>query len=97
MSATFPQLQPTTFPAIRRGRLETLQVNVGYVCNQTCFHCHVNAGPNRKEKMDRATADLVLDYLRHSGARTLTSPAGRRSSTRSSTTWWSRPTGSACR
>ncbi|RLK50964.1 radical SAM/Cys-rich protein [Alkalispirillum mobile] len=71
MSATFPQLQPTTFPAIRRRQLETLQVNVGYVCNQTCFHCHVNAGPNRKEKMDRATADLVLDYLRESGARTL--------------------------
>ena len=71
MSAIVQNMQSTTFPAIRRGRLETLQVNVGYVCNLTCFHCHVNAGPNRREKMDRATADLVLDYLRGAGIRTL--------------------------
>ncbi|ACL72156.1 radical SAM domain-containing protein [Thioalkalivibrio sulfidiphilus HL-EbGr7] len=73
MSATQPliPLHDTRFPAIRRGRLETLQVNLGYVCNQTCFHCHVNAGPNRREVMDRDTVDLVLDYLRASGAKTL--------------------------
>ncbi|WP_018953805.1 arsenosugar biosynthesis radical SAM (seleno)protein ArsS [Thioalkalivibrio sulfidiphilus] len=73
MSATQPliPLHDTRFPAIRRGRLETLQVNLGYVCNQTCFHCHVNAGPNRREVMDRDTVALVLDYLRASGAKTL--------------------------
>ena len=67
MHATFPLLQHTTFPAIRRGRLDTLQVNLGYKCNQTCVHCHVNAGPNRKEMMQRETIDLVLRFLRAAG------------------------------
>ena len=39
------------FPAIRRGRLDTLQVNVGYRCNQSCVHCHVGASPHRTEEM----------------------------------------------
>jgi radical SAM/Cys-rich protein len=43
--------------------LQTLQVNVGYRCNQSCVHCHVNAGPNRTEEMDAATADVVLTFL----------------------------------
>jgi radical SAM/Cys-rich protein len=46
-------------------------VNVGYVCNQTCLHCHVNAGPTRTESMTRETADQVLEYLAASGATTL--------------------------
>jgi radical SAM/Cys-rich protein len=71
MHATFPLLQHTTFPAIRRRRLETLQVNVGYKCNQSCLHCHVNAGPNRKEMMQRETVDLVLRFLRVAGVRHL--------------------------
>jgi len=73
MSTSQPliHLQTTDFPAIRRGRLETLQVNLGYMCNQTCFHCHVNAGPNRREIMDRETVEQVLDTLRASGAGTL--------------------------
>ena len=45
MRDTLPLLDQIPFPAIRRGRLDTLQVNVGYRCNQSCFHCHVNAGP----------------------------------------------------
>jgi radical SAM/Cys-rich protein len=65
------RFQTSDFPAIRRGSLETLQVNLGYMCNQTCFHCHVNAGPNRRERMDRATVDQVLDYLRASGVTSL--------------------------
>lgn len=48
---------------IRRGRLEILQINVGKLCNQTCGHCHVNAGPGRKEIMTRATIDPVVDWL----------------------------------
>ena len=51
------------FPAIRRGRLDTLQINVGYRCNQSCFHCHVNAGPNRTEEMTAEIADMVLDFV----------------------------------
>jgi radical SAM/Cys-rich protein len=71
MHATLPLLVATDFPPIARGRLETVQVNLGYVCNQTCVHCHVNAGPKRTESMKRETVDLVLDYLAASGARTL--------------------------
>ncbi len=54
MRDTLPLLEKIPFPAIRRGRLETLQVNVGYRCNQSCVHCHVNAGPNRTEEMSGA-------------------------------------------
>ena len=71
MHATLPLLVDTDFPPIRRRRLETLQVNVGYVCNQTCVHCHVNAGPTRTEAMTAETAARVLDYLAASGASTL--------------------------
>ncbi len=71
MHATLPLLATTDFPPIRRGPITTVQVNLGYRCNQSCLHCHVNAGPNRTEAMDAATIDLVLDYLRASGARTL--------------------------
>lgn len=71
MHATLPLLVDTDFPALRRRKVGTLQVNVGYVCNQTCLHCHVNAGPTRTEMMSRETADHVLEYLRASGAGTL--------------------------
>lgn len=71
MHATLPLLLDTDFPPIRRRRLETLQVNLGYVCNQTCLHCHVNAGPKRTETMSADTARDVLRYLHASGATTL--------------------------
>jgi len=64
MHDTLPLLEKVEFPAIRRGKLETLQINVGYRCNQSCFHCHVNAGPNRTEEMTGDIADLVLEFLR---------------------------------
>ena len=63
MHATLPLLKITDFPPLRRRGIETLQVNLGYTCNQSCTHCHVNAGPNRTEQMDRATVDLVLAAL----------------------------------
>jgi radical SAM/Cys-rich protein len=69
--ATLPLLRSRDFPAIARKRLETLQVNVGYKCNQTCVHCHVNAGPNRTEVMPREVADAVLAFLRNSDVKTL--------------------------
>ena len=63
MRDTRPLLDQVPFPAIRRGKLDTLQVNVGYRCNQSCFHCHVNAGPNRTEEMSAEVADVVLDFI----------------------------------
>jgi radical SAM/Cys-rich protein len=48
---------------LRRARTEILQVNVGKLCNLTCMHCHVNAGPKRKEIMTRETIDRVIDWL----------------------------------
>jgi len=69
--ATLPLLRSSEFPAIARKRLETLQVNVGYRCNQTCVHCHVNAGPNRTEEMGRDVVDAVLAFLRASAVKTL--------------------------
>ncbi len=51
------------FPAITRTCLETLQVNLGYRCNQACTHCHVAAGPKRTEMMDWDTVLVVLDFL----------------------------------
>ena len=64
MHDTLPLLARSDFPPIRRRRLDTLQVNLGYKCNQSCLHCHVNAGPNRTEMMDADTAALVLQVLR---------------------------------
>ena len=49
---------------LRAAGIETLQVNVGKLCNQTCRHCHVDAGPTRTEIMRRETAELVIDVLR---------------------------------
>lgn len=63
MKSTLPLLLETDFPAIDRHGLQTLQVNLGYLCNQSCQHCHVNAGPNRTELMDQETIDLVLQVL----------------------------------
>jgi len=63
MRDTRPLLDQVPFPAIRRGKLDTLQINVGYRCNQSCFHCHVNAGPNRTEEMSTEVAGVVLDFI----------------------------------
>ena len=71
MHATLPLLRNTDFPAITRTRLETLQVNLGYLCNQQCLHCHVNASPHRKEIMARETVDEIIAFLEQSGVRQL--------------------------
>ena len=63
MHATLALLRSSDFPQVARRTLETLQVNLGYRCNQACLHCHVNASPDRKEMMDRTTVDQVLDVL----------------------------------
>ena len=45
MHDVYPLLERTNFPKIFRGKLYTIQINLGYKCNQACLHCHVNAGP----------------------------------------------------
>ena len=56
-------LTETDFPPIFRENTRTLQVNLGYLCNLSCTHCHVNAGPKRKELMSKATIDDILAYI----------------------------------
>ncbi len=71
MHDTLPLLEHSDFPAINRNTLEILQVNLGYLCNLSCTHCHVNAGPKRTELMDKATVDLVLDFIGRNSIHTL--------------------------
>jgi len=71
MHPTLPLLAATDFPPLARERLDTLQVNLGYRCNQSCLHCHVGASPQRTEQMDGDTADLVLQVLEHRRVGTL--------------------------
>ena len=71
MHDTWPLLEKISFPPIRRRRLDTLQINVGYRCNQSCVHCHVAAGPNRTEEMPGEVADLVLAFLERQRIATL--------------------------
>ena len=58
------------FP-LKPKKLEILQINVGYMCNQVCEHCHVDAGPDRKEIMTRETMEQCLQVIRNTGAHTL--------------------------
>lgn len=73
MLDTAPKLIDVTsdFPVLKRSHLEILQVNLGYLCNLSCTHCHVNAGPNRKEQMNEETVELVLEYLQRQQVKTL--------------------------
>jgi radical SAM/Cys-rich protein len=71
MLDSLPLLFPSDFPELTRRRLQTLQINLGYRCNQSCLHCHVDAGPRRSESMSRETADAVLAFLDRHPLRTL--------------------------
>lgn len=71
MLDTSDRLFPGTFPSIVRGRLETLQVNLGYRCNQQCQHCHVNAGPKRSEMMSKEYLREVVRVLEDGTVRRL--------------------------
>ena len=71
MHATLPLLRQTDFPSLYRKPLEILQVNLGYRCNQSCLHCHVDAGLTRKESMNWETVQQVIGLLRASKAHTL--------------------------
>ena len=63
MHAMLPLLDQLAFPAIRRGHLEALQINLTYRCNQRCLHCHVNAGPTRTEAMTDDSLALLHQVI----------------------------------
>lgn len=71
MRDTLPLLEQIPFPPILRGRLDTLQLNVGYRCNQSCVHCHVDASPHRTEEMGADVADVALTFLERQKIATL--------------------------
>ena len=71
MRDTFPLLVQTDFPALSRNRLEVLQANLGYRCNQACLHCHVAASPRRTEEMSWDTMALLLEVARRHRVRAL--------------------------
>ncbi|MDG1315225.1 MAG: arsenosugar biosynthesis radical SAM protein ArsS [Flavobacteriaceae bacterium] len=65
------QLEAVNKSVLKSKALEILQINVGYMCNQVCAHCHVDAGPDRKEIMTRKTMQQCLDVIKKTGAHTL--------------------------
>lgn len=73
--ASLPRFAETVaahgLPPLRAERIDVLQINVGKLCNQTCRHCHVDAGPDRRESMSRQTAEAVIDALERSDVGTL--------------------------
>jgi radical SAM/Cys-rich protein len=71
MHKIYPLIKNTDFPRIRRSSLKTIQVNLGYKCNQSCIHCHVNAGPKRKEMMEKKTIDNVIDFAINNNVQTV--------------------------
>lgn len=62
--------ETSQFPLTAK-KLEILQINVGYMCNQVCSHCHVDAGPDRKEIMTKDTMQQCLEVINKTGAHTL--------------------------
>jgi MoaA/NifB/PqqE/SkfB family radical SAM enzyme len=71
MHDTRTLLANSDFPAIFRKPLEILQVNLGYLCNLSCVHCHVNAGPKRTESLSRETIEQVLALAEAANIHTL--------------------------
>ena len=71
MQDTRPLLLHSDFPPLTRSALDTLQVNLGYRCNLSCAHCHVNAGPTRTEMMTADTVETVLRVLEQRRVRCL--------------------------
>ena len=65
------RIAATATPVLQPQKLEILQINLGYMCNQVCSHCHVDAGPDRKEMMSRATLVQCLEILKKTSVHTL--------------------------
>ncbi|WP_350559249.1 arsenosugar biosynthesis radical SAM (seleno)protein ArsS [Psychrobacter sp. CAL346-MNA-CIBAN-0220] len=71
MKSTIELLEHTDFPTIKRRQLTTLQVNMGYLCNMSCVHCHVAASPYRTEMMSRELVELIPQVLQAQNIDTL--------------------------
>lgn len=71
MHAILPLLHDSDFPPLQRSSVTTLQVNLGYRCNQACLHCHVNAGPSRTEAMNWPTMEAILALAERASIETL--------------------------
>ena len=71
MHDVYPLIKQSNFPTIHRDTLKVLQINLGYKCNQTCLHCHVNAGPKRTEMMDIQTIDEILIFIKKFNIKTI--------------------------
>jgi len=71
MHDTKPLLLKTDFPALQRNALEILQINLGYICNQSCKHCHVNAGPKRTESMSIENINAILKFIKNNNIKKL--------------------------
>ncbi len=65
------KVKSSNLPPVRPTALEILQINVGYMCNQVCSHCHVDAGPDRKEIMTRETMEQILTVLQNNTIKTV--------------------------
>ena len=65
------KLKSENLGVLKTNELEILQLNLGYMCNQVCEHCHVDAGPDRKEIMNRETMEMCLSFLEDSNVKTL--------------------------
>ena len=65
------KIRETNLFPLRPKTLEVLQINLGYMCNQVCEHCHVDAGPDRKEIMTQETMEHCLEVIRNTNANTL--------------------------
>ena len=61
----------TSFPNIRKEPIDTLQINIGYKCNQACKHCHVNSSPSRTEMMSEKILDLIPKIIKKFNIKTL--------------------------
>ena len=71
---TEEKLKEVNIPDIKKGQLKILQLNIGYMCNQTCSHCHVDAGPSRKEMMSMEVLSMCLEPVSYTH---LTLPTNR--------------------
>ena len=64
-------LKTHALPTLKRSKLSDLQINLGYLCNQACEHCHVEAGPKRTELMDCDTMQGILDWSKQAGIKSV--------------------------
>ena len=68
---TFDAAVKETGKKLKRNQIDIVQINVGYVCNLNCRHCHVEAGPERTEQMDAKTVQDCIDFIKNSKATTV--------------------------